>query len=72
MLKEKRTVNGIGPGEKGEGIVAGEVTAGGGFGSEMEKARMRNGRRRRKREGVVEGLGRRTERNERESERGEA
>lgn len=47
MLKETRTVNGIGPGEKGERIVAGEVTTGGGFGSEMEKARMRSRRRRR-------------------------
>lgn len=64
-------VNRIGPGEKSEGIVAGEVTGGGGLGSEMEKARMRS-RRRREREGVVEGLGRRTERNERESECGEA
>jgi len=38
----------------------------------MEKARLRSRRRRREREGVVEGFGRRTERNEGESECGEA
>lgn len=69
--KEERTIVGIGPREKTEGIVAGDVTGGGGFGSEMEKTRCG---RRRERERVVEeeGLGRRTGRSERESECGEA